>query len=136
MCQMVSAVLPALRDLEEMTAERGLCIDHSTIGRWVLHYAPELNKRNRRDVRKPNGCWRVDETYVRVGGAWIIYIGQSIPWVIRSILSCRRSAMRWQRSTFCRWHCDEPVACDHESSTSMAMPPIHKQFRSRRQAAS
>ena len=36
-----------LRDLEELMAERGLCVDHSTIGRWVLRYAPELNKRVR-----------------------------------------------------------------------------------------
>jgi hypothetical protein len=26
-------------------AERGLGVDHSTIGRWVLRYAPQLNKR-------------------------------------------------------------------------------------------
>src|SRR5690348_1442638 len=30
------------RDLEEMMAERGLSIDHSTIARWVLRYAPIL----------------------------------------------------------------------------------------------
>ena len=51
-------------------AERGLGVDHSTIGRWVLRYAPELNKRIRRDTRTPNRSWRVDETYVRVAGAW------------------------------------------------------------------
>ena len=32
-------------DLEEMMAERGLAVDHSTIARWVLRYAPELRKR-------------------------------------------------------------------------------------------
>ena len=26
------------RNLEEMMAERGLSVDHSTIARWVLHY--------------------------------------------------------------------------------------------------
>ena len=31
-----------LRDLEELMAERGLGVDHSTIGRWVLRYAPQL----------------------------------------------------------------------------------------------
>jgi len=51
-------------------AERGLCVDHSTIGRWVLRYAPELNKRVRRQVRTPNRSWRVDETYIRVAGVW------------------------------------------------------------------
>jgi transposase, IS6 family len=59
-----------LRDLEELMTERGLCVDHSTIGRWVLRYAPELYKRIRRELRKPNRSWRVDETYVRVSGVW------------------------------------------------------------------
>jgi putative transposase len=29
------------RNLEEMMAERGVEVDHSTINRWVLKYAPE-----------------------------------------------------------------------------------------------
>ena len=58
------------RDLEEMMAERGLTVDHSTIARWVLHYAPILDKRIRREIRQPNRSWRVDETYVRVAGRW------------------------------------------------------------------
>jgi transposase-like protein len=33
------------RDLEEMMAERRFSIDHSTIARWVLAYAPVLNER-------------------------------------------------------------------------------------------
>lgn len=32
------------RDLEEMMIERGLCVDHTTIYRWVQHYAPMLRK--------------------------------------------------------------------------------------------
>lgn len=32
-------------DLEEMMAERGLSVDHTTIYRWVQHYAPELDRR-------------------------------------------------------------------------------------------
>lgn len=58
------------RDLEEMMAERGLSVDHSTIARWVLRYAPILNERLRRHLRRTNRSWRVDETYVRVGGVW------------------------------------------------------------------
>src|ERR1700748_3756222 len=58
------------RDLEEMMAERGLSVDHSTIARWVLHYAPIPNRRIRREMRPPNRSWRVDETYVRVAGKW------------------------------------------------------------------
>jgi transposase, IS6 family len=58
------------RDLEEMMAERGLSLDHSTIARWVLRYAPILSQRIRSEMRKPNRSWRVDETYVRVAGRW------------------------------------------------------------------
>ncbi len=32
------------RNLEEMMLERGVEVDHSTINRWVLKYAPELDK--------------------------------------------------------------------------------------------
>jgi IS6 family transposase len=42
------------RDLEEMMVERGLAIDHSTIARWVLRYAPVLNDRIRSEMRQPN----------------------------------------------------------------------------------
>ena len=40
------------RDLEEMMAERGLTIDHSTIARWVLRYGPVLNQRIRSENAK------------------------------------------------------------------------------------
>ncbi len=33
------------RDLEEMMAERGLSIEHTTLYRWVQHYVPKLKKR-------------------------------------------------------------------------------------------
>ena len=55
-------------------AERGLTVDHSTVARWVLHYAehyaPILEERIRREIRQLNRSWRVDETYVRVAGRW------------------------------------------------------------------
>ncbi len=33
----------SLRDLEEMLAERGLSVDHSTVHRWVVRFAPHSN---------------------------------------------------------------------------------------------
>ena len=52
------------RDLEEIMAERNLSVDHVTIWRWVQRYAPILNQRIRREMRRPNRSWRVDETEV------------------------------------------------------------------------
>ncbi len=54
------------RDLEEMMQERGIEVDHSTINRWVLKYAFELDKRIRPHLRQTNDSWRVDETYIKV----------------------------------------------------------------------
>ena len=41
------------RDLEQMMAERGVWVDHSTIYRWVQKYAPEIEKRLRWHRRRP-----------------------------------------------------------------------------------
>jgi transposase, IS6 family len=53
-----------------MMAERGVVVDHTTIWRWIQHYAPLLEK----EVRWYQGCtggsWRVDETCIRVDGEW------------------------------------------------------------------
>jgi transposase-like protein len=51
------------RNLEEMMQERGVQVDHSTIHRWVLKYAPELDKRIRPHLKPTNDSWRVDEIY-------------------------------------------------------------------------
>jgi transposase, IS6 family len=58
------------RDLAEMMSERGVAVDPSTIFRWVQRYAPEIEKRVRQYQGPRSGSWRVDETYVRVGGKW------------------------------------------------------------------
>src|SRR5438477_7640010 len=59
------------RDLEEMMRERGLHVDHTTIYRWVQHYAPQLEKRVRAELKQTNDSWRVDETSIKVRGAWM-----------------------------------------------------------------
>lgn len=61
----------SLRDLEEMMAERGIHVDHSTVHRWVAHFAPLLLERFNRRKRPVTGKWPIDETYVRVRGRWM-----------------------------------------------------------------
>ena len=56
------------RQLEEMMGERGVTVDHSTLNRWVVKYAPEVEKQFRRCQRPVGRSWRLDETYVKIKG--------------------------------------------------------------------
>jgi transposase-like protein len=79
-------------DLAEMMSERGVNVDPSTIFRWVQCYAPEIEKRVRPYQGHRSGSWRVDETYVRVGGCWR-YLFRAVDKhgrLIASMLSDRR----------------------------------------------
>jgi len=60
----------SLRNLEEMMAERGITVDHSTLHRWVIRLAPRLDGAFRRHKRAVGHRWRMDETYIRVRGQW------------------------------------------------------------------
>ena len=60
----------SFRDLEQMLAERGVSVDHVSLHRWVQRFAPELERRLRPHLRPLGRAWHVDETYIRVGGAW------------------------------------------------------------------
>ncbi|OYD60060.1 UNVERIFIED_ORG: transposase-like protein [Burkholderia sp. CF145] len=58
------------RNLEEMMAERGVEVDHSTVHRWVIKLVPLFEKAFRRCKRPVGKSWRMDETYIKVGGQW------------------------------------------------------------------
>lgn len=61
----------SLRDLEEIMAERGIAVDHTTIHRWTLRYAPLLLERFNRRKRSVTDRWHIDETYIKVRGQWM-----------------------------------------------------------------
>lgn len=59
------------RDIEELMAERGSRVDHSTVNRWVIEYAPQLeNEFRKKHKSNTNSSWRMDETYLKVKGKW------------------------------------------------------------------
>lgn len=60
----------SLRHLEEMMAERGISVDHSTVHRWTLKLLPTLNKIFHQRKRQVGKSWRMDETYILVRGQW------------------------------------------------------------------
>ena len=65
-------------------------IDHTTVWRWVQHYAPELEERTRPHLKSTNKSWRVDETYVRIKGRWFYLYRLSTRRERRSTSFCRR----------------------------------------------
>src|ERR1700761_9615962 len=55
----------SLRNLEEMMAERGIEVDHSSVHRWVIKLVPLLEKAFRRHKRPVGKSWRMDESVSR-----------------------------------------------------------------------
>ena len=89
----------SLRNLEEMMAERGVFVDHATVHRWALKMLPTLAKVFRRRQHEVGRSWRVDETYVKVGGQWkylyraVDKLGQTVDFLLtahRDLAAARR----------------------------------------------
>ena len=69
----------SFRSIEEMMAERGVFVDHSTLHRWSIKMLPGLPGLPglaglagalRRRKRPVGLSWRMDETDVKISGQW------------------------------------------------------------------
>ncbi|KEO58344.1 hypothetical protein DT23_16485 [Thioclava indica] len=56
------------RDLEEILAGRGVAVEHATLNRWVVKYAPSISARAQTRKQPTANSWRMDETYIKVKG--------------------------------------------------------------------
>jgi len=56
--------------MQEMMAESGIVVDHSTLHRWIIGLVPLLDKAFRRHRRAVGRRWRMDEAYIKVRGQW------------------------------------------------------------------
>ena len=57
----------SLRHIEEMMAERGVCVDHATVHRWAIKILPVLAAVFRQRKRRVGASWRMEE---KVAGQW------------------------------------------------------------------
>ena len=58
------------RDIQEITAERNVDVDHTTLNRWVVRYSPQIADQAPKHKRPTLDSWRVDEAYLKVQGKW------------------------------------------------------------------
>lgn len=119
------------RDLEEMMADRGVRVDHSTINRWVLKYTPELDKQIRPHLQPTNDSWRVDQTYIEIKGEWK-YPYQAVDSegnTLDFLLSARRdgkAAARFFRKVLSAQHTQTPrvITVDKNTAYPVAMDEL------------
>ena len=96
-------------DLKEISAERGLSVERSTICRWVHEYSPELTKRIKPFLKRTTSSWRLDETYLKIKGQWhycyraIDKTGQTLDWML-SRRRDKKAAKRFFKKTLRNMH--------------------------------
>jgi putative transposase len=89
------------RDLEDILAERGVVVDHATLNRWVVKFAPLIAARAQARKRPTASSWRIDETSIKVKGHWTYLYramdrdGQTLDFASRTFGSYSRNAAIW-----------------------------------------
>jgi putative transposase len=114
------------RQVEELMQERGVSVDHATINRWVLKYAPQLEAAFHRRKRPVWLSWRMDETYIKVKGRWyylyraVDKIGQTIDFLLTEQRD-ERAAMRFLIKAIRRHGLPEKVTIDGSEANAAAI---------------
>ena len=114
------------RQLEEMMEERGVEVDHSTLNRWVVKYVPLLDPRFRARKRPVGSSWRLDETYVKVKGAWK-YLYRAVDKAVATVdflLTAKRdrkAALRFLRKAIGHHGIPEKITIDKSGANTAAI---------------
>ena len=120
----------SLRHLEEMMAERGVSVDHSTVHRWAIKLLPVLEKAFRLRKRPVGKSWRLDETYIRVKGEWrhlyraVDKDGNTIDFLLRAHWD-KPAARRYLEKAIARNHVPETVTIDKSGANLAALEAIN-----------
>ena len=114
------------RQLEEMMDERGVEVDHSTLNRWVVKYVPLLEKQFRAHKRPVGSSWRLDETYVKVKGAWkylyraVDKAGATVDFLLTAKRD-RKAALRFLRKAIRHNGTPEKITIDKSGANTAAI---------------
>ncbi|OTA14415.1 transposase [Xenorhabdus vietnamensis] len=120
----------SLRNLEEMMAERGVIVDHSTLHRWLIRLVPLLDKAFRRHNRSVGRRWRMDETYIKVKGQWkylyraVDSTGQTIDFLLTAKRDAA-AALRFFRKTIRHHGEPEMVTIDKSGANTVALATLN-----------
>ncbi|WP_129019439.1 IS6 family transposase [Yersinia enterocolitica] len=120
----------SLRNLEEMMAERGIAVDHSTLHRWVIRLVPLLNKAFRRHKRSVGSRWRMDETYIKIKGHWkylyraVDTAGQTIDFLLTAKRDAA-AALRFFRKAIRHHGEPEVVTIDKSGANTAALTTLN-----------
>ena len=131
-----SAYPLSLRHLEEMMAERGISVDHSTVHRWAIKLLPVLEKASRRTKRKVRRSWRMDETCIRVKGEWkylyraVDKAGNTVDFLLRAHRD-KAAARRFVEQAVERNGSPEKVTIDESGSNMAALEAMNSGRRKR-----
>jgi putative transposase len=114
------------RHVEELMQERGVSVDHATINRWVLKYAPQLEAAFHHRKRPVWRSWRMDETYIKVRGQWrylyraVDKSGQTIDFLLTEERD-ERAAMRCLIRAIHRHGIPEKITSDGSEANAAAI---------------
>ena len=120
----------SLRNLEEMMAERGFEVDHSSVHRWVIKLVPLFEKAFRRHKRPVGKSWRMDETYVKVRGQWkylyraVDKAGNTVDFLLRAHRD-KAAARRYFEKAIGRNGAPETVTMDKSGANLAALQAIN-----------
>jgi putative transposase len=119
------------RQLEEMMQERGVEVDHSTLNRWVLKYVPFLDEQFRALKRPVGSSWRMDETYIRIKGAWkylyraVDKAGATVDFLLTAKRD-RKAALRFLRKAIGQNGRPKKITIDKSGANTAAIESYNK----------
>ena len=121
------------RDLEEMASIRGAVIDHATLQRWLIRFAPLIDKEVRKRKKPIGSSWRMDETYIKINGKWVYLYravdscGNTIEFLLRKYRDAF-AAKAFFRKAFRSNGTPDKVAIDKSGSNTCALNAFNEKL--------